>query len=132
MDLKSRAFTLIETLVAIVILALVILNVILAFAIDNYATKMSKHRMIVINLVRSELEKALAANYGALSAVSETVYVNEGSGSLAVQKDVKVQDMKQEQDVFGYKKIYVKFVWLERIFSNKTLKEEAVLYVAEH
>lgn len=132
MDLKNRAFTLIETLVAIVILALVILNVILAFAIDNYATKMSKHRMIVINLVRSELEKALAANYGALSSVSETVYVNEGSGSLAVQKDVKVQDMKQEQDAFGYKKIYVKFVWLERIFSNKTLKEEAVLYVAEH
>ncbi len=125
MKKTRRAFTLTEVLISLALLSFVMLGVIMAFSVDRYAASMSKHRLIAANIIRAELEAALAANYAGLANYSLPIAVYDGMNNFTMTKTFKVSDMD------GYKIMYCKVTWTERAASLRTLWEEAMTYVAE-
>lgn len=126
---KKKASTLPEALITISILAFVILYFILAFTVGKYAIQLSKDRIIISNLLKAEMENALGSNYANLAAVSENITVTAGSKNISVNKALNLT--VEDPDVYGYKKVYVKLEWQGGILGDKTLQEEAVMYVTK-
>ncbi len=124
---KKRAFVLPEALISIVLLASLVLYFILAFTVGKYATQLSKNRMIMSNLLRSEMENILATSYVNLAPISQAINVDDGSKIIPVTKTISLTT--EDPDIYGYKKVYVKLEWTGGISRNQMLKEEAILYV---
>lgn len=124
---KKRAFTLTETSITIAILAFAILYSILSLTVSKYASVLSRQRIAVLNLVRAEMENILDINYDLLSPTTETFTVYDGLKSITVTKTVNLTT--EDPGTYGYKKLYVKMAWSGGISGNRTLSEEAIMYV---
>lgn len=121
-----------EALISIVLLASLVLYFILAFTVGKYATQLSKNRMIMSNLLRSEMENVLATNYNSITASTRlNESINDGSKTISVTTTVDIPIL-MEQDaygIYGYKKVHVKLDWMGGVSGTQHLSEEAVLYV---
>lgn len=124
---EKKAFTLPETSITIVILAFAILYSILSFTVSKYASVLSKQRIVVLNLVRGEMENILDTNYDLLSPITETFTVYDGLKSITVTKTVNLTT--EDPGTYGYKKLYVEMAWSGGVSGNRTLSEEAIMYV---
>lgn len=128
---NEKAFSLPEALIAIFILASLILSFILAFTVSKYTTQMSKSRLIVINLLRKEMEDILATSYSQIDLLAGTqdIGINDGMKTMVIRKTVAV--ITEDPNMYGYKRAYVNMEWAGGTSGIKNLKEEAVLYVTK-
>ncbi len=121
---QTRAFTLPEALITVGILASVILYSILAFTVGKYATQLSKSRIIISNLLKAEMESILGSTYSTLTSSSKDIEIDNIKVRVIVDTPIVV-----DPDVYGYKKVHVRLEWKGGISWNKTLRDEAVMYV---
>ena len=129
---RKKGFLLVESLVAIFLLASLILFFISAFIVGRYVTKLSRERLIVSNLLREEMETILAANYSTAPdspPVETDITISDGAGTFDAVKTVATET--EEEGTYGYKTIYAKIEWTGGMTKNTPLVEEMVMYVTK-
>ncbi|MDP2928627.1 MAG: hypothetical protein Q8O01_01005 [Candidatus Omnitrophota bacterium] len=116
---------------AICFLASVIAYSISAFIVARYASKLSRERVVVSNLLREDMENFLSVNYADIvdGSVTTDIIINDGLRAFSVTKTLRPETVVE--GIYGYKKIYGKIVWSGGILGNKPLMEEGIIYVTK-
>ena len=128
---RKKGIILVESLVAIFLLASIVMFTTSSFVVGKHITRLSKERFIVSNLLREDMESLLATNYTNLTdgTVVSNIIVNDGVRSFPAVKTLVVQTI--DSSIYGYKQIYGKIAWAGGITNSQVLLEEMVLYVTK-
>lgn len=126
-----KAFSFPETLLAIFLIASLILYFLAAFGVGKNASQLSKERLIVINLLREDMEFILGSNYSTIDSLagSQNITINDGLKSFQATKTLGIST--EDAGIYGYKKVYDKIEWVGGARRNRVLNEEMVLYVTK-
>jgi len=116
---------------AICFLASVIAYSISAFIVARHASKLSRERIVVSNLLREDMENFLSVNYSDIvdGSVVTDITINDGLRAFSATKTLRPETVVP--GIYGYKKIYGKIIWGGGILGNKPLIEESVIYATK-
>jgi len=153
---NTRGLTLVESLIAVLLVSVLLVGILGAFVISRLAVDRAKHRMMAMNTIRQYMEQEIKAGYlGGFGARDDgtvdtdyylTVdsgdnisFIIDSAGSSALQGRIKPDPYPAETDEVGaspntcrYKKIGFVVEWDERLFGGSNSRERAVAYVADH
>jgi hypothetical protein len=128
---RKNGFSLAEAVLAVFLFASVIGYSISAFIVSRHASKLSRERIIVSNLLREDMENFLNVNYADIvdGPVSTDITINDGSRTFSATKTLEPNTVVA--GIYGYKRIYAKIAWAGGISGDKPLEEEMVMYVTK-
>lgn len=129
---RKKAFSLVEVLLTMALLAGVILYFILALTIGRYATQLSKERLIINGFLRESVENILETNYTLIDGMAGTSSVSINDGSRIISADITLDPpVVVDPGLYGYKKIRVRIDWTGGVTKNRALQQEVVMYVTK-
>ena len=129
---RKKGFSLAEAVLAVFLLASVIGYSISSFMVSRHASKLSRERIIVSNLLREDMETFLNTNYEDIvddGPVSTGLNINDGSRTFTATKTLEPTTIVE--GIYGYKTIYARIAWTGGISGDKALEEEMVMYVTK-
>lgn len=148
----KRGLTIIETAIAMAIVATCLVGVLGTFVISRLAISRAKHQMMAMNMIRAYMEQEIGAGYAggfgarADSSVDTDYYKSVDSGDAItfvidqgenlsgnITADPYPAETHTPNDPWRYKKVGFKVQWDEKQFGGgMTCTERAAAYVADH
>lgn len=112
---RSRSgFSLIENLIAIVLLAIVLSGGVTFYLNGNALIKLGVHKQLVTEMVNNRMEEARAYGYGSLPPSDTPEVLTLALGGLNVIRTVTVTDIDDPVNgITDYKQVEVRAVWTE-------------------
>jgi hypothetical protein len=134
MKKNRKGFILVESQIGLFLLASIILSSVSSFVVGKYATRLSKERFVVSNLLREDMESFLSASYSDTAypppaSVVTNITIADGLRTFSATKTLEYTTIVA--GIYGYKKIYGKIAWAGGISGTRALQEEMVLYVTK-
>ncbi|MBN1526910.1 MAG: type II secretion system protein [Candidatus Omnitrophica bacterium] len=149
---KKDGMTIVETLVAIVLVSALVTSILGAFFISRLSAERAKHRMTAMNRIRSYIEQEIKAGYAG-GYPNNNLYVSVDSGSpvSVIIDDRGTTDTGDDLNgtitpepypgtpleaatglsTCRYKKVGFVVAWTEELF-GQVCRERAATYVTEH
>ncbi len=142
-----KGITLIENLIAILLVSALLIGVMGAFFISKVGTSRSKHRMVAMNLIKEYTEQEIAAGYDGGAGSGYYVTVSSAAGnSVTIDDNVQgaiapdpyypnnIEDAAGDPLIYSgvpYKVIGFIVTWNEPA-TGHVCTERAVVYVSYH
>lgn len=155
----TKGVTLIENLIAIVLVSTLMIGILGAFIISRLGVDRAKHRMMAMNTIRQYMEQEIRAGYlggfGArpggsvdtdyyltVDSATPITFTIDDTGSSVLEGTIKpdpypadTYEEGTDPDSCRYKKVGFVVEWQEKLFGGPTLptsRERAAAYVADH
>jgi len=123
---KITGFSLIEAMIAIILLTLILVGGMAYFFYANDSLKVANYRRIAAEIAQSSMEQIKSANYTTLQSSFDS---NVTIGTLTGNRTISVSNQIQDADGSVYKQVTVNLTWDQ---PNKSVPGQVVLdtYIA--
>ena len=129
--------TLIEVIIAVLIMGISTGAILGAFIVGRYAVERAKHRTVVVNRIAGELEEIMETAYVNVipSTTTQPVPI-DARGTVGTSDDLTgtqtVTVTEMAAGTYGYKKVLVAIGWADVGWGAKSsLSESAITYITQ-